>query len=111
MPIREFKCSAGHVTEKILNGEADRTTEGISCGELVIYTDVHLPCRLYAERVKWSRVAPAQFIEGNGGFYSPTVGAKPFTTHNTSSMNEFIKENKLTKGLARKAKSALSGGQ
>lgn len=31
MPLREFRCSEGHVTEKFLQGEADVNTRLISC--------------------------------------------------------------------------------
>lgn len=115
MPLREFICDDGHVTEKILNGEADRTTTAISCPETMeFYTEydeepLTMTCGAYAKRVEFSTPAPAQFVEGSGGFYKPSVGATPFTTHNKSSINEFIKENKITKGLTQQAKRALRG--
>ncbi len=47
MPIREFRCPAGHVTEHVLFGESDRTITSVAC--------VERRCRHLAQRVDFSR--------------------------------------------------------
>jgi hypothetical protein len=64
MPIREFKCPKGHVTEKILFGAEDKAVLVIMCGKN------SRECGLQARRVDFSRTGAPQFY--GEGFYAPT---------------------------------------
>jgi hypothetical protein len=83
MPIREFKCELGHITEKILQGEEDHNTKMVLC-EYSGITELCGPgcelaseqhkCYLEATRVDLPssssfRLSPG----GSGGFYKPSV--------------------------------------
>lgn len=61
MPIREFKCDNDHTSERILQGEEDRTLEVLSCDT----------CGLPAVRVEISRPADPR-LDGEG-FYKPSA--------------------------------------
>jgi hypothetical protein len=61
MAIREFTCDNGHTSERILNGEVDRTTTEILCNE----------CGLPAVRVEISRPSDPR-LDGDG-FYKPSA--------------------------------------
>lgn len=69
MPIREFQCSAGHLTEKILHGALDERTGAILCPHIVD----EQPCNREALRLHIpTRTGAPQFVAGCGGFYSPS---------------------------------------
>lgn len=71
MPIREFKCPKGHITERILNGEEDAKTKVVLCAHTISATR-RIKCEEPAKRVDLSQTAPPVLLAGCGGFYKPT---------------------------------------
>lgn len=63
MPLREFQCARGHVTERILMGKADKQTKLIPCD-----------CGEQAKRIEISRPSEPKLI--GAGFYKPSVTGK-----------------------------------
>jgi hypothetical protein len=62
IPIREFKCIMGHVTEEILFGQLDEVQTVVLCPR----------CGEFAKRQDVSRPGAPILKEGNGGFYKPS---------------------------------------
>jgi hypothetical protein len=72
MPIREFKCPDGHVTERILHGESDKTLNEIECEQVLGRTTRHF-CGKPAKRIEISTTGTPRLKAGCGGFYSPNA--------------------------------------
>lgn len=62
MPLFEYKCPNGHVTEKLFLGEPD--VDEIACKE----------CGKTAQRVDISRTSFRLMPGGAGGFHAPSKG-------------------------------------
>lgn len=81
MPIREFRCSLGHTTEKILFGEDDESIlviecerQGVTefCGPECTPSDPNHQCRLKSHRIDLPSRSSFRLKPGGvGGFYSP----------------------------------------
>lgn len=69
--IREFRCAAGHLTERILTREQDEQLQSVSCS-----------CGLPAARLEFSTCGFILKDGGAGGFYRPHSRAmdRPVTT-------------------------------
>lgn len=70
MPIVEFKCARGHVTEQILTQREAADTQSVPCNKGACKSGFKI-----ATRVEFSRPAPAQFKGAgfHGVDYSPAV--------------------------------------
>jgi hypothetical protein len=62
--LREFRCSAGHVVEKILTSSQDAKTHSVKC-----YT-----CGKSAKKIDFSTPGGPILVAGIGGFYKPSLG-------------------------------------
>ena len=65
MPLREYRCPHGHVTERILTHAQDEQTPSVPCSN----------CSAEAERVEISLTGVTIFAPGCGGFHKPSIGA------------------------------------
>jgi hypothetical protein len=77
MPIHEFKCPAGHVTERVfLTFGAAEETEVIACeaevehGTLLIGGTTR--CGTHAHKVEWSTPLPAMLLGNPAGYHKPS---------------------------------------
>ena len=69
MPLYEFQCERGHVTEQIRS--LSEFTERIVCPECT-RTKRGRKVSLRMATLKMSQTAPPKFVKGSGGFYAPT---------------------------------------
>jgi hypothetical protein len=80
MPLIEFKCASGHLTERLI----------LSASEAEKAKSIKCECGATAKRVEFSLTGAPAFVEGSGGFYKPTSATA--STHSTSGADNFIKD-------------------
>jgi hypothetical protein len=72
MPVFEYVCREGHVTERLCTSLA-KSPKTVTCSEC-LQADGQ---RRAACRVEFSKTAPPQLKAGNGGFYKPAIPDPP----------------------------------
>lgn len=73
MPLHEYKCPAGHLTERLVSvRDKDEPKETIQCEHTVKNDDVTPRCGLIAERLAPRTGTPILKPGGVGGFYKPS---------------------------------------